>query len=403
MNPHREPDTFQDPLLKVICVIPVYNNKGTLKQVAMDCLAYVEHVLVVDDGCTDVDVAELFSETEVEVVRHAENRGKGEALLTGLRVLASKEADTMLVLDADGQHKAEDIPKFLALIRRNPKEIIVGARDFTVDNIPKSSRFGRAFSNFWVKLETGVSLGDSQSGFRAYPVNLLTKMNLSSHHYDFEIEVLVKAIWHGLSIQEVDITTWYATQEERITWFDPWKDNLRLTGMHTQLIGRRLCPWPYKKLVQRPASARNALFQDPKAFLLHLLKENSTPLELGVAAGVGVFLATLPLIAMHTIIILYVTARLNLNRIMAVSIQNICAPPIVPVACIALGHFMRGGPWVVPTKTTEIFRNLHMYLGNWLLGSLILAPVLGLLIGCVTYYLANYIVMKRQLDAERCG
>ena len=384
---------------KVICVIPVYNNKTTLEQVALDCRAYIEHVLVVDDGCTDVDVTDLFSTTDIEVVRHPRNRGKGAALLTGLSVSAGRKADWILVLDADGQHKAEDIPKFLTLMQGKPQQIILGARDFTVDNIPKSSRFGRAFSNFWVKLETGVSLSDTQSGFRAYPVALLSQMNFSGHYFDFEIEVLVRSMWYGLTVNQVDITTWYAPQNERITRFDPWMDNLRLTGMHTRLVGRRLLPWPHKKLVQRPSSGLRDLLRHPNKFLLRLLKENSTPLELGVAAGVGVLLATLPLIAVHTIVILYVTTRLNLNRLMAVSIQSLCVPPIVPMACIALGHFMRGGSWLAPAKTTEMYKNF----GNWLLGSLILAPVLGLLIGCLTYFLANHIMIKRQLYAERCG
>lgn len=386
-----------------MCVIPVYNNQATVRQVALDCRAFVEHVLVVDDGSTDVNVTELFSDTDIEVVSHLENRGKGQALLTGLRVAAYRKVDWMLVVDADGQHKADDIPKFLALMQGSPKQIIVGVRDFTVEHIPSSSRFGRAFSNFWVKRETGVSLSDSQSGFRAYPVNLLTRMNLSACYFDFEIEVLVKALWHGLTIQEVQIMTWYAPQGERITRFDPWKDNLRLTRMHTRLIGRRLCLWPYEKLVHRSASGPGELRRHPKAFLFHLLRENSTPLELAVAAGVGVLLATLPLFCVHTIVILYVTTRLNLNRIMAVSIQILCARQIVPLACIEMGHFVRGGSWLGAAKTGEILKNLHHHLGNWLLGSLILAPILGLLIGCLTYCLANQIVKKRKLGAGRCG
>ena len=369
----------------------------------MDCRAFVEHVLVVDDGSTDVDVTKLLSETDIEVVRHLENRGKGQALLTGLKVAANKGSDWMLVVDADGQHKAEDIPKFLALMQGNPRQIIVGVRDFTVENIPGSSRFGRAFSNFWVKRETGISLSDSQSGFRAYPVNLLRKMNLSACYFDFEIEVLVKAIWHGLTIQEVQITTWYAPPGKRITRFDPWKDNLRLTRMHTRLIGRRLLPWPYKKLVRRSASIPCELYRNPKAFLIHLLRENSTPLELAIAAGMGVLLATLPLIYFHTIVILYITTRLNLNRIMAVSSQILCAGHIVPLACIKLGHFVRSGYWLNAAKTGDILKNLHHHLGNWLLGSLILAPILGLLIGFFTYCLANQIVKKRKLSADRCG
>lgn len=254
MKSRTEQELQQSSTAGIMCVIPVYNNQATVKQVALDCRSYIEHVLVVDDGSTDVNVTKLFSETDIEVVSHPENRGKGQALLTGLKVAEDRKFDWMLVLDADGQHKACDISKFLSLMQGSPEKIIIGARDFTVENIPSSSRFGRAFSNFWVKCETGASLSDSQSGFRAYPVHLLASMNLAASYFDFEIEVLVKSLWHGLKVQEVQITTWYAPREERISRFDPWRDNLRLTWMHTRLIGRRLFPWPHKKLIRRPVS-----------------------------------------------------------------------------------------------------------------------------------------------------
>ncbi|MBN2591439.1 MAG: DUF2062 domain-containing protein [Sedimentisphaerales bacterium] len=375
-----------------MCVIPVYNNQATVRQVALDCRKYVENVLVVDDGSTDVDIVQLFSETDIEVIRHDENRGKGQALLTGLKAAEYRKADWMLIVDADGQHKAEDIPKFLALMQGKPEKIIIGARDFTVENIPDSSRFGRLFSNFWVKRETGVSLSDSQSGFRAYPVDMLTNMNLSACYFDFEIEVLVKALWHGLKVQEVPIKPWYAPREERVTRFDPWKDNLRLTWMHTRLIGRRLSLWPYKKLVRKPVSGFGKLFRNPKSFLSHLFKENSTPIEIAVAAGLGVILATLPLIWTHIIIVLYVTTRLSLNRIIALSVQILCPRQIVPLACIELGHFIRNGSWLDSAKTEAVLNNFHHHLGNWFLGSLIITPILGILIGFLTYYLANQIL-----------
>ena len=66
------------------CVIPVYNNAATVREVALGCRKYVDHVLVVDDGSTDVNVTKLFAETDINVVKHAARRGKGAALMTAL-------------------------------------------------------------------------------------------------------------------------------------------------------------------------------------------------------------------------------------------------------------------------------------------------------------------------------
>ena len=166
----------------------------------------------------------------------------------------------------------------------------------------------------------------------------------------------------------------------------PFVDNLRLGCMHARLVGRRLLPFPHRKLV---ASAEAHL--DPRA-LLHpirmlkgLLKESATPGLLAVSAGVGTFLAALPLISVHTLVILYVATRLQLNKVMAVSIQNLCMPPFVPMICIEVGYRMRYGRWLTDFSPTVIFGELHHRLFEWLLGSLVVAPVAAVLVGGVVF------------------
>jgi glycosyltransferase involved in cell wall biosynthesis len=374
----------------VWCVIPVYNNGGTVKAVAQACRAQLRHVVVVDDGCTDVDVTELLSDLDVTVLVHAENRGKGQALLTALDFIHEQGGEWMLCVDADGQHHAEDIPRFFAPMQENPTAIVVGARDFSVPNVPGGSKFGRKFSNFWVKLECGAMVSDSQSGFRAYPVELLRQMRFRGARYDFEVEVLTKAVWYGLSIVDVPIQVTYLPKEERISHFDQWRDNLRLTHRHGMLVSRRLNPWPHRKLVKGQWIDFGQLIRHPRRFLSMLLNESATPVELGISAFVGIVLATLPLIACHTVTILYATTKLSLNRLLAVTIQNLCNPPLVPVACIMLGHWMRSGRWnPLPEDFSDIMAELPLYFVDWLLGSLVLAPLLGLGIGLVVYGIAQ--------------
>lgn len=383
-----------EALDSVWCVVPVFNNGGTLKDVALGCRRHLAQVLVVDDGSTDVDVAALFADTDIEVLAHSENRGKGAALLSALEWVRRRGGEWMVCVDADGQHNPDDLLVFFPMLGNHPESIVVGARDFSGENIPGGSRFGRKFSNFWIKLECGAKVSDSQSGFRAYPVELLSQMKLRGNRYDFEVEVLAKAVWHGLRIEDVPVSVHYPPQEERVSHFDQWKDNLRLTGRHALLVGRRLLPWPHKKLAKPDERDWKTLLLHPRKVLAMLLKENSSPVELGVAAAVGILLATLPLIAMHTIAILYVTTKLNLNRLLAVNVQHFCAPPFVPLACIGLGFFLRTGAWIGREDLRSVASELPQYFVDWLIGSLVLAPILAIAGGLIVFCIAMAVRRK---------
>lgn len=381
-------------LQSVWCVVPVYNNLGTVADVVRRCCEQVPNVLVIDDG-SDEPVKNLLGDSPVTVLRHEQNQGKGEALLTALRHIQGQGGAWMITLDADGQHNPEDIQKFLPALRAEPEAIHIGTRDFDVPNVPGSSRFGRSFSNFWVQLETGIAVKDTQSGFRAYPVKLVSQLLLRSSHFDFEIEVLVRAAWAGLGLHSVPISVWYPPKNERVSSFDKRKDNVRLTRLHARLVGRRLVPWPVHRLVKRDLFSVWELLRSPRKCIHLLLHENSTPPGLAVAAGIGLICGALPLIFAHSLVILYVTARLNLNKVMALSIQNLCVPPIVPLLCIELGHFMHHGHFFVPSHPKAIFTDIHQHLFHWLIGSLVLAPLIGLLGGLVIYSIARRVQESR--------
>ena len=375
-------------------VIPVFNNERTVLQVALAARRQHPHVLVVDDGSTRLpnDFDNILKTNDIRLIRHQQNSGKGVALQTALKDLHERHVDYMITLDADEQHSPDDIPAFIDLLEKegqNHDLLVIGVRDFNAPNVPDSSKFGRKFSNFWIKLETGVTCADTQSGFRAYPVEPLSKLKFHCSRYNFEIEVLTRGLWGGLQLRELPIHVTYEPPEQRVSHFHPWKDNVRLSLLHTMLVTRRLLLFPHKRIVPKPKLQLPSLWKHPKEFFLFLLKENATPELLAISAAVSSFLAVLPLLSCHMLVILYVCIRLNLNKVMALAIQNLYMPPFTPFLCIELGYFMRHGAFLREASMQTIVHELHLRFWEWLLGSLIIAPIAAILSGLITYVTAK--------------
>lgn len=386
---------------EIWCVIPTFNNCTTIKEVALGCRKYLEHVLVVDDGSTDANIQELLQGTDIRVLKHAKNLGKGAAIRTALDFTQKQGGRFLLTIDADGQHYPEDINKFIQQISNNDPSIIIGCRDFNQKSIPRKSQIGRAFSNFWLRLETGVAIEDSQSGFRLYPVEYIAKIKTRGNYYDFETEILTCASWAGIKLKEVPINVFYPKAALRISSFHPIRDNLRISLMHIRLLGRRLLPLPYPKVIPQPEkSARINILLHPVQLLKSLLNENASPWGLATSAGIGMFLGVLPIVSLHILTVLYVASRLHLNKVMALSVQNLCMPPFVPVACIELGHFILYGKWLTEVSWQVIFGSIPQRLWEWFLGSLILAPLLALIVSTITFLTSRAIQRKTHKHAK---
>jgi glycosyltransferase involved in cell wall biosynthesis len=229
------------------CAIPVYNNAATIGDLVQRCRRQMANVIVVDDGSTDADLRDLLKDSGIVVLRHEHNLGKGAALLTAIRYVAQRQGRYLITLDGDGQHFPEDIPQFIAALA--PNTVLLGDRQHVSGNMPRSSRFGRAFSDFWIRLETGAAIRDTQSGFRAYPVGPISQMRFCSRHYNFEVEVLTRSIWAGLRVKNVPIRVWYPDASQKISSFRPFRDNLRISLLHARLIGRRLLRIPHRQLL----------------------------------------------------------------------------------------------------------------------------------------------------------
>jgi glycosyltransferase involved in cell wall biosynthesis len=213
-------------------VIPVYNSPY-IKEVVEDVLSYGYKVIVVDDGSTPkVELNGL----DIELITHKINMGKGEAILSGGKKAKELGFSSFVTMDADKQHLSSEIVKLINAYEDD--SIVVGVRNFEDENVPNSSKFGRKFSNFWVNLETFKKFRDTQSGFRIYPISILD-LNISNKRFDFEIEVLVLHSYRCRKSIDVDVECYYPPHSERISHFDKFKDNLRLSLVHSKLVMQR--------------------------------------------------------------------------------------------------------------------------------------------------------------------
>jgi glycosyltransferase involved in cell wall biosynthesis len=221
-------------------VIPVYNHEGTVGEVARKALGLGAPVVVVDDGSTDGSRRRVESVAGIRVLRHGCNKGKGAALLTGFSE-ASKTCRWALTLDADGQHDPSDAPSLLNAVPEGVRPIVVGTRTgMTGEAVPWTSRFGREFSNFWVRLSGGPKISDSQSGFRLYPLPEVLHLGAGSKRFQFEVEILARAGWKGIPVVEAPVGVDYMPMGRRISHFRPFLDFFRNSNTFSWLILQRI-------------------------------------------------------------------------------------------------------------------------------------------------------------------
>jgi glycosyltransferase involved in cell wall biosynthesis len=213
---------------KICVIIPVYNNEKTIENVIERCKKHIPDIFVINDGSTDKTGAIVHKIEDIHVHSFEKNQGKGAALKKGFEIAGQQGFHYGITLDADGQHFPEDIPQFVEKIRKNPRSIIIGVREFD-ENVTGRSKFGRNFSNFWTRLFTLKTFSDVQSGYRVYPLPEINKIRISASRYDFEVEILIKAAWRGIPVVHIPIRVHYDKPEERISHFKAVRDNVRQT------------------------------------------------------------------------------------------------------------------------------------------------------------------------------
>ena len=224
---------------EVCAVIPTYQNAKTLLKVVADVHRVVNTVFVVDDGSNDGTAALLDKATGNErpekVLTHPKNCGKGAALKTGLTYARQQGFRYAVTVDADGQHRADDIPALLKAMEEEPDALAIGNRGLQHENMPAKSTFANRFSNFWFALQTLQRLPDTQSGLRIYPLRRLHGLRWMSARYEAELTLLVFSAWAGVKLLPVPVSVYYPPRDQRVTHFRPGHDFTRISVLNTLL------------------------------------------------------------------------------------------------------------------------------------------------------------------------
>lgn len=360
--------------MNCVVLIPTYNNAGTLLQVIDDVRRYANDIMVVNDGSTDNTADLLATQSDLRVIAYERNRGKGYALKRGLREAARIGYAYAITIDSDGQHYANDIAVFVEAAERSANTLFVGARNLQAENMPSQNTFANKFSNFWFWAETGTHLTDTQSGFRLYPLAEITKMHFITSRYEFEVEVLVRAAWKGLKVENVPIKVYYPPADKRVSHFRPLRDFTRISILNTYLVLVAL-------LVYYPWRFVHALtWTNIKQFVRNNITHSpESNLRMSLSVGLGVCCGILPAWGYQMWIALAVAQVTKLNKVLAVVASNISIPPMIPFILFgsyAIGCWLLGNP--ISLLFNEItFENAMINLWQYVLGACVLALAAG--------------------------
>jgi len=213
--------------MRVCAVVPAYNEQRYVSEVISGIKKHLADVLVVDDGSDD-DTARIAKEAGAIVVRHEQNRGKGEALKTALAWAGKNNFEAIIVLDADGQHDWDEIPAFIETAAREQADFVVGNRMDRIENMPWLRKVTNQFTSWAISRMIGQPVYDTQCGYRLVRLDAMRNLKLRTHKYDTESEMLVLAGKKGYKIANVTIKTIYSGQP---SFINPVKDSLRFFGV----------------------------------------------------------------------------------------------------------------------------------------------------------------------------
>ena len=208
---------------KCAAIIPCCNEAEALPDVLARLQPWVPNRFVVDDGSTDA-TATVAAAAGAQVLRHPANCGKGKALRTGFAELSVRGYEWALVLDGDGQHAPEDIPKFFACADQTGARLVVGNRLGEPEKIPLVRRWVNRIMTTLLSRRSGRPLADSQCGFRLIHLDTLAQLTLHADHFETESELLVRWARAGFALEFVPVQVIYRHNQSKIhPLVDTWR------------------------------------------------------------------------------------------------------------------------------------------------------------------------------------
>lgn len=237
-------------MFKPCIIIPIYNHAALLNQCIDKITCHNTPIILVNDG-SSADNAGVLQEitnknNNITLLSLEYNQGKGAAMVAGFSLASKLGFSHALQIDADNQHNFSDIPLFLELSKSNQKSVINGLPIYD-SSVPKARLYGRKITNFWVMIETfSRKIKDAMCGFRIYPlqevINIAQKNNLSPR-MGFDIEIIVRLYWQGLSIINQPTKVKYPL--DGVSHFRMFHDNYRISLLHSKLFFGMLGRLPF--------------------------------------------------------------------------------------------------------------------------------------------------------------
>ncbi|MCF8374251.1 MAG: DUF2062 domain-containing protein [Bacteroidales bacterium] len=398
--------------LKCCVIVPTYNNASTIAEVLKGIQDYTENIIVVNDGSTD-NTTNILKEFEyIEVTGYGQNQGKGYAIRTGFKHALKLGFEYAITIDSDGQHYPDDLPSFLDKLEDYKNAILVGSRNLDQENMPGKNSFGNKFSNFWFKVETGMSLPDTQSGYRLYPIKHLKKVRFFTRKYEFEIEVMVRAAWKGIEILPIPVKVYYAPGDERISHFRPFVDFFRISVLNTVLVTIAL-------LYIKPRDLFRYLQKEKVRDVIrkHILKSKEPTGKIASALGFGILMGIVPIWGFQTIVAIFLAHLFKLNKALVVIAANISIPPILPFILYfsyltgslvlnkpsdpaILETFKNSASNLMDGKFAKVMDDMGYSFMQYLVGSIIFAIAMAFFTFILSYLLIVLFRKKRVSDQD---
>lgn len=384
--------------LKCCVLVPTYNNAKTIEGVIQSTLEYCDDVIIINDGCTDNTSEILAKYPQLKVVTHPVNQGKGVGLRNGFKKAVELDFDYAISIDSDGQHYPKDFILFLNKVEQEPGCLIIGARNMTVENVPNKSTFGNKFSNFWFWAETGISLPDTQSGYRLYPVQRLKKIWLFTTKFELEIEVIVKAAWRGIPVVSVPVSVYYAPAGERVSHFIPSRDSTRISFLNTYLVILAALFWRPVMLI-RSINLKNL----KRVWKEEVVAAHESTNKKALSVGVGLFFGIVPIWGFQFALAIFTAVFFKLNKIIVGLTAQISVPPLIPFvlyASVKTGEFVLGEKVnldLTKLLSIETLKNLYVYY----IGATVLSIVAGIAGFVVTWILLKLFGYKPTVNEPK--
>jgi glycosyltransferase involved in cell wall biosynthesis len=207
----------------IAAVVPAFNEEKHIGDVVRRARAKLDHVLVVDDGSSDATASEART-AGADVIAHPQNRGKGEAIKTGLRHWLDRQPTWVLILDADAQHRPEEIDDFIKAASVREAKMFIGNRMNDISRMPLLRRLVNSYMSKKISRACGQDIPDTQCGFRMIHRQLIPELLGGADRFDYETEMLIIASRKGFVIESVPITTVYC---DEVSSIHPMRDTLR--------------------------------------------------------------------------------------------------------------------------------------------------------------------------------